>query len=154
MIAASLKSSLFTFTWAYVLCLALVFAVTMFIELPNNSAMGIVAMMAATMPARGKFFTTYGRLPTKSERFRFAVIGMAITLALSAVFVFSTFQFYGMPFSLDTLALGLGLPAEDIKPILGIAVAVAIVVGLIVLYFAFNMGAKSGARVLAKQRAK
>jgi hypothetical protein len=154
MTPASLKPSLFTFTWAYVLCIALIYAVNMVIELPNSSAMGIIAMMAATMPAGGKFFTTYDRLPTKGERFRFAVMGTAITLAISAVFVFGTFQFYGVPFSLDALAEGLGIPAADLQPILGIGIAVAIVAGLLVLYFAFNMGAKGGAKALAKQRAK
>jgi ABC-type Na+ efflux pump permease subunit len=152
--AASLKPSLFTFTWAYALCVAIIYAVNIFITLPNSSAMGIIAMMAATMPAGGKFFTTFERLPTKGERFRFAVLGTAITLAISAAFVFGTFQFYGVPFSLDALAEGLEIPAADIKPILGIGLAVAIFAGLLVLYFAFNMGAKGGAKALANQRAK
>ena len=81
---ASLKPSLFTFTWAYAMCVAIIYAVNIFIELPSNSAMGIIAMMAATMPAGGKFFTTYERLPTKGERARFAVMGTAIAMAISA----------------------------------------------------------------------
>ena len=151
---ASLKPSLFTFTWAYAMCVAIIYAVNIFIELPSNSAMGIIAMMAATMPAGGKFFTIYERLPTKGERARFAVMGTAIAMAISAAFVFGTFQFYGLPFSLEALAEGLGIPAADLQPVLGIGLAVAVIAGLLVLYFAFNMGAKGGAKALAKQRAK
>jgi hypothetical protein len=154
MTAPSLKPALFTFTWAYLLCLVIIYLVNTFIELPSTNAMGIIAMMAATMPAGGKFFTTQNRLPTKGERARFAVMGTAVTVAIGAAFVFGTFQFYGVPFSLDALAEGLGIPAADLQPLLGIGIAVAILIGLLVLYFAFNMGAKAGAKALAKQQAK
>lgn len=154
MTPASLKPALFTFTLAYVLCLVLIYAVNLVIELPSSSAMGIIAFMAATMPAGGKFFTSYDRLPTKGERFRFAVMGSAIAMAISASVIVGSFQFYGIPFSLAVLAEGLGVPAADLKPILGIGLGVAILVGLLVLYFAFNIGAKSAAKAVQRQRTK
>lgn len=154
MTAASLKPSLFTFAWVYTMCVATIYLVNIFVTLPNTSAMGIIAMLAASMPAGGKFTTTFDRLPTKGERFRFAILGTAITLAIAAIFVVGTFQFYGVPFSFDALAAGLDVPAADLKPILGIGIAVAILAGLLVLYVAFNMGAKGAAKALQKQRAK
>ncbi len=154
MTEASLKPSLFTFTWAYVLCSAIIYIANLLVTLPNNSAMGIVALMAATMPAGAKFFTTNERLPSKGERFRFAVIGTAITLSLSAAFAFGTFKYYGIPFTVESLAEAVDVRAADLQPILAAIIAVAIAAGMLVIYFAFNMGAKGGAKALAKQRAK
>ena len=151
---ASLKPALLIFTAAFLATSILVYVISLFIDLSNNSALGIIALMGAAVPAGSKFFTANSRLPTKGERLRFAVMGSLIAVATSALFVVAGFLYYGVPLSTDNLAVALGIPPGDMTAILLIGLSIGLVLSVLVLYFAFNLGSRGALKQAAKQATK
>ena len=152
--SASLKPALLIFTAAFLAASVLVYLISLFVDLSNNSALGIIALMTAAIPAGSKFFTTNNRLPTKLERLRFAAMGSLIAIATSVLFLVAGFVYYGVPLSTDNLAVALGLPPSDIAMFLAIGLFIGALLGVVVLYFALNFGSKSAMKQAAKQATK
>jgi hypothetical protein len=127
--------------------------ISYFVEF-QSSSMGIVLLMAAGMGAGQTFGASQKRAMTPRERAMFAVYATAIGLAIGAAGMLAVFKWYGVPFSMDALLMSMGkgpADAAELRGFLWIGLSIAVVVSLIVTYFASGFGAKAAVRQLEKR---
>lgn len=154
MVSAVFRPALMLFLLAYLGCSAFVYVISLFIDLSNNSFMGIVALMAAALPAGQKFFASNTRLPTTSEKLQFSLYGSIISIIVSALIVVGTALYFGLPLSLDSIGAMVGMPTADVPMILTFALIAGLVLGTGLIYLFFGMGAKTALKQSQRPTAK
>jgi hypothetical protein len=139
---------LFQFIGAYVLCSAIIFAITTLLNFDVPSSMGIITLIASTAPVVQSFVKREQRLPSKGERARFALLATTASLALSALAVLAMLSVYsvGPMEALQTLGI----------PLWGAALlaVIAILVSWLVLYFFTGFMSKQALKQIEKAKAK
>jgi hypothetical protein len=131
--------------------------ITSYVEM-QSSAMGIIVIFAAAMGAGGVFATAAKRVPTRGEKFKFAVLATLAGMAIAYLALWGAFWWYSVPFNMDSVAFGLAggdmNMALDLKEMLPFVLAIAAVVNLLFAYLGLGMGAKQNAKQQAKLAAK
>lgn len=121
------------------------------------SRFGLIIAMVAAMSGGQSFAKATGRTFAGSEKLRFSLTGVAISIALSLATIAGIFAWYGVPFSTDMLALVMtGDPAmaAEMKPWLPVIFGIGLLVGWAVIHFAAGAGAKGMVKRMARDAAK
>lgn len=121
------------------------------------SSFGLIIAMVAAMTGGQSFAKATGRAFSGSEKLRFSLTGLAISIALSLATFAGIFAWYGVPFSADMLALVMtGDPAmaAEMKPWLPVIFGIGLLVGWAVIHFGAGAGAKGMVKRMAKDAAK
>lgn len=139
---------LLQFTAYYVLCIAAVVAITSFLKFDVPSSMGIITLIAATAPVIQGFVRRENRVPSKSERMKFATLATAITLILTALFIAVSLAFYQVnPFD---LMQAMAIPAWVIVA----GALFAAVLSWVVIYFFTGFMARQTLKQIEKAKLK
>ena len=120
------------------------------------SSFGLIIAMVAAMSGGQSFAKATGRTFVGSEKLRFSLTGVAISIALSLATIAGIFAWYGVPFSTDMLALVMtGDPAmaAEMKPWLPVIFGIGLLVGWAVIHFAAGAGAKGMVKRMARDAA-
>ena len=153
----SMGKSIGVFVMVLVLANAILFAVGyMFPNFPVPGSVGLIVTVVGAMMAGQSWFRQSGRLPTSGEKFTFAFLATALSLALAGGLVWAVFVYYGVPFSMDNAMLVLtGDPsaASDLAGYLPVILAIAVGITLLVTYFGLGSGAKGLLKKQEKQAA-
>jgi hypothetical protein len=149
-----LRPAFMTFLGAFLFCSALVFVITLFVDLSGNSALGIITVMASAMPAGQVFFTRSDRLPTTGEKARFALFATGVSVLLSLLLLIGAMVYYQLPLNLASLAALFGVSGSDLSGLIPIVLAGAAALTFVVAFFAFGFGAKGAMKQRAKLAAK
>jgi hypothetical protein len=132
----------------------LLFAISYFfpdIEMPGS--IGIIFLLVGAMSAGGAFAHATKRRMTTGEKFRFAVVATVLAILLSLAVVWGMFAYYGVPFSVQTMIMamaGEAVSEAEIRQMLPIIGAVALVVGVLVCFFGVGAGASGQVKQLEK----
>jgi hypothetical protein len=125
------------------------------LEMPNS--MGIIFLTIAAISAGQVFAKDSGRAMTSGEKFKFAVLGTILGLALAIGVVWAYFVYFGVPFTISNVLLGLTNQVTapgDLPMYLLIVGGVAALTSLLVCYFGSGAGAKMHLKQMAKLAAK
>jgi NhaP-type Na+/H+ or K+/H+ antiporter len=144
----STKRYLLQFTGAYAVCVVLVILITTVLNFDVPNAMGIITVIAATTTVIQSFVKREGRVPTKTERVRFAVLATVITLIITALLVGLSLLIYQInPFDI--------LRAESV-PFWGVALIAALAAAItwVVIYFFSGFMAKQAMKQIEKAKTK
>lgn len=126
-------------------------------NVPMPGSIGIVFAMVASMSAGGTAATTLGRPLMAKEKLTYAAAATAASLVLTVVIFWGLFAWNGVPFTLSNVimaATGEAAPDAEIAAILPWIGLFAIVVSLLVCYFAVGFGTKNQLRALDRRAAK
>ncbi len=121
------------------------------------SSFGLIIAMVAAMSGGQSFAKATGRAFTGNEKLRFSLTGVAISIALSLATIAGMFAWYGVPFSMDMLALVMtGDPAMavEMKPWLPVIFGIGLLVGWAVIHFGAGAGAKGMVKRMARDAAR
>ncbi|MFZ1468420.1 MAG: ABZJ_00895 family protein [Paracoccaceae bacterium] len=109
------------------------------------SATGLIIAMVAAMAAGGVFGKSLGRLMTAGEKLKFAVLATVVGLGLQLAIIAGFLMYFGVPVTASNMVLavtGESLVSDQDMAMIGIVLAGAAVISLIVCFFFVGMGAK------------
>ncbi|MGL4320139.1 MAG: ABZJ_00895 family protein [Paracoccaceae bacterium] len=155
---ASMAKLLGIFTLAWVAAQAALMALNYFF--PNLNVRGsvsIVMVMIAAMSAGQSYARQTGRRPAGREKLVFAFLATLIAFALSVAATWGIFRYFGLPLTLENIALaatGDVSAAADIAPFLAIGAAVVGLLSLFLCWFGFGMGARNQIKQAERAAAK
>ncbi|MCA3488379.1 MAG: hypothetical protein IOD05_15100 [Rhodobacter sp.] len=155
---ALMTKTLGVFVMMQVLSLVLLYAIGYFFPgIPLPSSLGIIVAMAAAGSAGYYHAHKTGRLATAGEKLRFALLATGASFALSLGLVWGIFLYYGVPLTLDALAIaaaGDAGAADGLKALLPISLAVITVLYLFMSWLGFGMGVRSQIKQAERLAAK
>ncbi len=125
------------------------------IKIPGS--VGIVILTMAAITAGGPFAAATKRTMTAGEKFRFAVIATVASIALQVVMTWGMLAYLGVPFTLQNVAAfftGELVDPAEIKQMLPILGAVAILTSLLVCFFGVGFGARNQLKQAERLAAK
>lgn len=135
-------------TLAIWIVLGLVVAFTS-ITLPNS--MGVLAVMAALAPVAQSMARNEGRVLTRGERAKFALLGSLSITVLAAASWFADFALRGL--RLPAGSQGPQLAAGEITPlVIALAAPIALVVGWLVIYFGLGFMVRGWVKKLEAEK--
>jgi hypothetical protein len=153
-----MTKTLGVFVMVQVLALVLLYAVEHFFpSIPLPSSLGIVVAMVAALAAGQYHAQKTGRLATAGEKLRFALLATVVSFALSLGLVWGIFLYYGVPMTLETLAIavsGDAGAADGLKAFLPIGLGVITVLYLFMSWLGFGMGVRSQIKQAERLAAK
>jgi hypothetical protein len=129
----------------------------LFPDLPVPSSIGIVMAMIAAMSAGQSATKSLNRRLTFGEKAIFAVLATILSTAFGIAILWGIFAWFGVPFTVENILLGMtgdAAPAAEILSIMAWVVPVLLVLYLLVTYFGAAMGSRSQIKLLEKQAAK
>lgn len=139
---------LLQFTAYYVLCIVAVVAITSLLKFDVPSSMGIITLIAATAPVIQGFVKRENRVPSKSERMKFATLATVITLILTALFIALWLAIYkANPFD---LMQAMAIPAWVILA----GALFAAVLSWVVVYFFTGFMSRQAMKQIEKAKSK
>jgi uncharacterized integral membrane protein len=124
-----------------------------FPNLPIPSAMGIILAMVAAMSAGQSGAKAVSRLLTRGEKVRFAILATLLSTVIGVGFFWGIFRYYGVPFTLENIALagtGDAIPADELRSILAWVVPIVLVLYVAVTYFGATLGSRNQIKLQEK----
>ena len=149
----SLSRPLAFYTFALIVCIVAFTLLSNVIELPSSSV-GVVSLIAATMPAGQIFYKAAGRLPGRGEKLRFALLATVIGYVVNFVALAGLFSYYGIPLTLAGASAVFGIDLVREMNVLVIVLGVATLISILLTYLFFHLGAKGAQKQAAKLAAK
>jgi hypothetical protein len=142
----SMTKTLGVFVLVQVLALVLLYAIGHFFpSIPLPSFPGSMVAIVAALAAGQYHAQKTGRLATAGEKLRFALLATGVSFVLSVGLVWGLFLYYGLPLTLDTLALAAAGDAGDadgFKTLLLIGLGVMTVLYLFMSWLGFSLGVR------------
>lgn len=146
------------FVMLQVLAYVLLYGIEHFVpSIPLPGYLGIIIAMGAAVGAGYYHAGKTGRLATAGEKLRFALLATGASFALSLGLVWGIFLYYGVPLTLDALAIaaaGDAGAADGLKALLPISLAVITVLYLFMSWLGFGMGVRSQIKQAERLAAK
>ena len=149
----SLFRPLAFYTCALIACVVAFTLLSNVIELPSSSV-GVVSLIAATMPAGQIFYKAANRLPSRGEKLRFSVCAAVIGYIVNFAALAGLFTYYGIPLTLAGASAVFGVDLVREVKVLAIVLGVATLISVLLTYLFFHLGAKSAQKQAAKLAAK
>lgn len=150
---ASVTPAIVRFAMAFVLCVAIVYAVTALLNFQVPSSMGIITLVVALAPAFDVFVRATGRVMTTGEKLRFSAsaAGIALLVNVTAVLIqaYATFGF--VSFGNLAAMLGLGRARLDLS-IAALGLAGAFVIAFVITYISAGFMARGALKRLAQAK--
>lgn len=128
-----------------------------FPDLPVPSSVGIVLAMVAAMSAGQSGTKAVGRSLVFGEKAVFALLATLLSAALGIAVLWGIFAWFGVPFTLENVVLGMtgdAVPAAEIISIMAWIVPVVLVIYVLVTYFGAAMGARNQIKLQERLAAK
>jgi hypothetical protein len=128
-----------------------------FPDLPIPSSMGIILAMVAAMSAGQSGAKAVGRRLVFAEKAVFALLATALSAALGIAVIWGIFAWFGVPFTVENLILGMtggAVPAAEIISIMAWVIPVVMVIYVLITYFGAAMGARNQIKLQEKLAAK
>lgn len=150
---AGVAPAIVRFAIAFVLCVAIVYAVTALLNFQVPSSMGVITLVVALAPAFDVFVRATGRVMTAGEKLRFSASAAAIALLVNvSALLIQAYVAFGFV-SFGNLAAMLGLGRAKLDPsIAALGLAGAFVVAFVVTYVSAGFMARGALKRLAKAR--
>jgi hypothetical protein len=126
-------------------------------DLPIPSSMGIVLAMVAAMSAGQSASKAVNRRLQFREKAVFAVLATLLSAALGIGIFWGFFAWFGVPFTLENVILGLSegaVPADEIRQILVWVTPIILAVYVLITYFGAAMGSRNQIKLQEKLAAK
>lgn len=110
---ASLARPLAVFGFTLILVMAVLVALSQFVELPGGSAMGVVSLLVATLPAGQSFYKAAQRRATFAEKLMFALGATLIAAVINLAVLYGILTYYGVEFSRANIMAVFQVPVQD-----------------------------------------
>jgi nitrate reductase NapE component len=147
---ATLTRPLGIFAFALAAVMAALYAISQFVELPGGSAMGVVSLIAATMPAGQNFYKTELRRATLGEKLTFAVLATVIVAVLNIGALYGLMSYYGIPFTQANIMTLFDVPTQDQGLFLNIVLFGGLGIAFVGIYAMFWAAIRGAEKQAAK----
>jgi hypothetical protein len=126
-------------------------------DLPIYSAMVIILAMVAALLAGQSGTKAVNRRLEFGEKAVFAVLATILSALLGVGALWGIFAWFGEPFTLDNVVLGLtgdSVPTDEIRQILGWVIPIILVIYVLITYIGAAMGSRNEIKLQEKLAAK
>ncbi|QCI65401.1 ABZJ_00895 family protein [Phreatobacter stygius] len=149
----SLTPTIVRFAMAFIVCVAVVYAVTAALNFKVPSSMGIITLVVALAPALDVFARATGRVMTAGEKLRFSAsaAGIALIVNVTALLIQAYMTFGFLSFGNLAVMLGLGRARLDLS-IAALGLAGAFGLAFAITYVSAGFMGRGALKRLAKAK--
>ena len=149
---ALLLRPLAIFSGALLAVTAALVAISQIVDLPGGSALGVVTLIAATMPAGQSFYKANQRRATFGEKLTFALLATLIAAAMNLATLYAVMAYFQIPFTFANVMTLFQVPAQDQALFLNIVLIVGLGITFLGTYLMFWAAIRGAEKQAAKAK--